>query len=222
MQTLLIAHRGDTINHKENTMEAFRSAFKLGADGIELDIHLENNELIVVHDYLFDRSQKYPTLQDVLNEFAGKGRIEIELKVFTDESLPILKNLLEEYPKLDCELTSSNLFILPRVRQVIPSASLGAIFLPKEFEEWMTAEFIERKVREICKTLDVNVAHIPANILTPTLVKNIHNQGLKIHSHSYLLSIGIDEEVKEYKKFCDSGIDQCTFDNINLIAESRK
>lgn len=95
--------------------------------------------------------------------------------------------------------------------------SLGAIFLPKEFEEWMTEEFLERKINETCKTLDVNVAHVPANILTAAMIKSLHNQNLKVHSHSYLSDMGIDEEVQEYKKFCDWGIDQCTFDNINLL-----
>jgi glycerophosphoryl diester phosphodiesterase len=151
MQTLLIAHRGDTINYKQNAMDAFRSAFAHGAYGIELDIHFENNEFLVVHDYLFDRNQKYPTLKDVLNEFANKGRIEIELKVFTYQSLPVLKNLLEQYTRLDYELTSSNLFILPKVRELMGDASLGAIFLPKEFEEWMTEDFLIRKIVETFK-----------------------------------------------------------------------
>ncbi len=219
MQTLLIAHRGDTINHKQNTMDAFRSAFTHGANGIELDIHLVNSELLVVHDYLFDRSQKYPILRDVLREFASKGRIEIELKVFTDELVPALKKLLDQYPKLDYELTSSNLFILPKVRQVIADASLGAIFLPKEFEEWMSEEFLVRKIIETCKTLDANVAHIPASILTQNLVQSIHKQNLNIHSHIYLSSAGIYEEVTDYNRLCDMRVDQCTFDNINILAE---
>ena len=51
-QMLLIAHRGDTISFKPNTLEAFLSAFDKGADGIELDVHLFRNEIIVVHDFL--------------------------------------------------------------------------------------------------------------------------------------------------------------------------
>ena len=60
MKPLIIAHRGDTVNYPENTIEAFKSAFDKGADGIELDVHLDKNKnVIVVHDYEFDKNKKY-------------------------------------------------------------------------------------------------------------------------------------------------------------------
>ena len=81
MKPLIIAHRGDTINFPENTIKAFESAFKKGADGVELDVHLDQNEnVIVVHDYSFDINKKYPFLKDVLKQFGQKGRLEIEIK----------------------------------------------------------------------------------------------------------------------------------------------
>lgn len=75
MKTLLIAHRGDTINYKENTLEAFESAFRLGADGIELDVQLFKGNLIIVHNYQFDTTEIFPTLDDVLKKFGSSGRI---------------------------------------------------------------------------------------------------------------------------------------------------
>ena len=38
--TAVWAHRGASAYAPENTMEAFRLAQKMGADGIELDVHL--------------------------------------------------------------------------------------------------------------------------------------------------------------------------------------
>lgn len=214
---MLIAHRGDTVNFPENTLGAFESAFEKGADGVECDVHLLSQEIIVVHDYLFDKTKDYPTLGNVLEKFGKKGRIEIELKVFTNEIIPQLQALLRQYPNLDYELTTSNLFILLQVRKSIPKASLGAIFLPKEFEGWMTSEFIERKVIETCMTLNLNVAHVPTSVLTKRLVEKLHQSDLKVHSHSYISSEGIDSEVREYQRFCDWEVDQCTFDNIRLL-----
>lgn len=46
---LLIAHRGGTGLWPENTLEAFRSAIDMGADGIELDVHLTRDGIAVVH-----------------------------------------------------------------------------------------------------------------------------------------------------------------------------
>jgi len=41
MVPLLIVHRGDTVHFPENTLEAFKSAFDLGADGIECDVQCD-------------------------------------------------------------------------------------------------------------------------------------------------------------------------------------
>jgi glycerophosphoryl diester phosphodiesterase len=46
---LQIAHRGGTGLWPENTIEAFTHAIDAGADGIELDVHLSRDGLLVVH-----------------------------------------------------------------------------------------------------------------------------------------------------------------------------
>ena len=49
--TAVWAHRGASAYAPENTMEAFRLAQKMGADGIELDVHLTcDGEILVTHD----------------------------------------------------------------------------------------------------------------------------------------------------------------------------
>ncbi len=69
---LIIAHRGDVSNAPENTLSAFRSAYDLGADGIELDVHLTSDEqLVVFHDRRLDRTSNgsglvnHSTLEEV-------------------------------------------------------------------------------------------------------------------------------------------------------------
>ena len=46
---LRIAHRGGSGLWPENTIEAFRNAIDLGADGLELDVHLSRDGVLVVH-----------------------------------------------------------------------------------------------------------------------------------------------------------------------------
>jgi glycerophosphoryl diester phosphodiesterase len=49
--TLAIAHRGDPIRYRENTLVAFSAAVEAGADMVELDCRLtKDGEVVVVHD----------------------------------------------------------------------------------------------------------------------------------------------------------------------------
>jgi glycerophosphoryl diester phosphodiesterase len=45
----VIAHRGASTRHRENTVEAFLAAARLGADGVELDVRRAADGALVVH-----------------------------------------------------------------------------------------------------------------------------------------------------------------------------
>jgi glycerophosphoryl diester phosphodiesterase len=95
---LVFAHRGGSALAPENTMQAFANGLSLGADGIELDVHLSQDGIAVVnHDATVDRTTDgrgavssmtaaalgrlgVPALGDVLSEFRD-ARVIIELKV---------------------------------------------------------------------------------------------------------------------------------------------
>src|SRR5512136_457455 len=72
---LVIAHRGASAATPQNTLTAFRRALELGADGVELDVHLSADGVpVVMHNFEVDE------LTD------GTGRI-------TDKTLAELKEL---------------------------------------------------------------------------------------------------------------------------------
>jgi glycerophosphoryl diester phosphodiesterase len=95
---LVFAHRGGGALAPENTMDAFANGLSLGADGIELDVHLSQDGVAVVnHDATVDRTTSargavssmtsadlarlgVPALSDVLSRFRD-ARVIIELKV---------------------------------------------------------------------------------------------------------------------------------------------
>ena len=55
--SIVLAHRGASGYAPENTLEAFKLAMEMGADGFELDVHLSaDGELIVIHDETVDRT----------------------------------------------------------------------------------------------------------------------------------------------------------------------
>ena len=99
---LVFAHRGGAALAPENTMPAFDSAVALGADGLELDVRLSRDGVVVVHhDAALDRTTTLtgpvvdktsedlcaagvPSLADVLARHTGV-RVIVELKQNTDE-----------------------------------------------------------------------------------------------------------------------------------------
>ena len=55
-KTKVWAHRGASGYAPENTLDAFRKAVEMGADGIELDVQMtKDGELVVIHDETIDR-----------------------------------------------------------------------------------------------------------------------------------------------------------------------
>jgi glycerophosphoryl diester phosphodiesterase len=54
---LVFAHRGGSALAPENTLAAFENGLALGADGLELDVHLSRDGVVVVHhDRTLDRT----------------------------------------------------------------------------------------------------------------------------------------------------------------------
>ena len=57
MTVIVLAHRGYSAKAPENTMAAFELALAVGADGIELDVHMtRDGEIVVIHDDTLDRT----------------------------------------------------------------------------------------------------------------------------------------------------------------------
>ena len=53
----IVAHRGDSARFPENTLEAFLSAYAMGVDVIETDVHLSKDGVLVIwHDRTLDRN----------------------------------------------------------------------------------------------------------------------------------------------------------------------
>jgi glycerophosphoryl diester phosphodiesterase len=60
-KTMVIAHRGGAKESTENTIETFQRAGRIGADGIETDIRLTRDGVVVIyHDDIFGRVEGLP------------------------------------------------------------------------------------------------------------------------------------------------------------------
>ena len=81
---LIIAHRGASRAAPENSVEAFRLADELGADGVELDVRLATGgRLVVAHDPLPDDRAAVdglPDLTTVLDACGERMLVNVEIK----------------------------------------------------------------------------------------------------------------------------------------------
>jgi glycerophosphoryl diester phosphodiesterase len=141
---LVFAHRGGSALAPENTMDAFANGISLGADGIELDVHLSRDGVVVVHhDATVDRTTAgrgavaaltvadlarldVPALGDVLARFRDP-RVIIELKVNSVELAAAVVDVVRRADAVDrvC-LGSFGLRVLRAARAIEPALATSA------------------------------------------------------------------------------------------------
>ena len=97
MVTRILGHRGASAYAPENTMRSFELALEMGADGVELDVHLsKDGELVVIHDERLDRTTnakgfiKDFTLEELKRFDASNGMAE-----FKGVQIPTLNEVYE-------------------------------------------------------------------------------------------------------------------------------
>ena len=142
---LVFAHRGGSALAPENTMAAFDNGLALGADGLELDVHLSRDGVVVVHHArTLDRTTtlrgpiaertaeelrraSVPTLADALARYRDP-RIIIEMKVNHPELAAATIDVIRRAGAIDrvC-LGSFGLRVLRAARALEPAvATSGA------------------------------------------------------------------------------------------------
>ena len=122
-KTLIIAHRGDSVQAPENTIEACKLALQQGADGLEVDVRLcGSGDMVLFHDKLLYRhfgkykpvylstlkelhSLRFPenkykvqagisSLTDFFEEFKGRALINIDAKTFYADTGHLARELV--------------------------------------------------------------------------------------------------------------------------------
>lgn len=141
-----IAHRGDSIRHPDNTQAAIDSAWKAGADVVEIDVRMSaDGVLLLFHDgQLKDRpvagmtlgelraavpDYQVLTLQDVLKAAQAGQRYLLDLKADGEPFLNRLLALLEASTPAGCEL-------------MLQSTSMEALALLREHAKRPVALFL--------------------------------------------------------------------------------
>ena len=120
----IIAHRGASGTAPENTLPAFRLAWELAADGIELDVRLSADGVVMVHH---DASTQRCSGVDLTVEETDCRRLQ-QLDVgawrgpqYAGVTIPTLQDVLAEVPTGKRVLIEikSGLTIVPALQQVL-------------------------------------------------------------------------------------------------------
>jgi len=165
---LVFAHRGGSALAPENTLAAFANGLALGADGIELDVHLARDGAVVVHhDRTLDRTTSLrgdlrdrtadelrragvPALADVLRAHRD-ARVIVELKVNSSEMAQAVVDVVRRADAVDrvC-IGSFGTRVLRAVRTLEPAIATSA---SREEVRWaLYRSWIARWSREAGKS----------------------------------------------------------------------
>ena len=198
----------------ENTISSFKKAVELGADAIELDVHLcKSREIVVIHDDTVDRTTN------------GTGKVgeltldEIKaLDIEGGEKIPTLREVLEQ---LECQI-----FIEIKAGW----AAIGVAEMVAEFghERLNVISFNENALSAVAamnnkiktglnienEISSVEGAFYSVNpsiqLITPQLVEMIHSKGMKV----FTWTVNGQEDLQ---KAVNAGVDGIMSDNIYAL-----
>jgi len=226
-EKLVIAHRGASGYAPENTLKAFRTAWEMSADMIELDVQETlDGRLVCIHDFELPRTtngegyvgeltyreikeldagqgERVPLLREVLDFAEGRIGVNIEVKALNVEKR--ILELVTEREMLDSVMFSSFMHNTVRVIKNLNACARTAIILSEPRDD------------AVRYTLDLgaNAINPPFETLTPELVKGAHEAHLEVFPYTMndassmrkLLSIGVDGLITDLPDVCVKAVE---------------
>lgn len=211
MKPLIIARCGDSECFPENTLPAFESAIKKGAEGVELDVHLtSDDELIVHHFYNLGSSDNgiglvgEHTLSELKSldsgrwfspEFAGlqkptlaevlelcKGKVRLEIEL-KDSSLHALHKVVQEVEKF--ELVDDVELTTAHYPLLVHVKKLNPRLSTGTFflppPDWMTLRLAQQQILDWSVQLDIQRVHLNLALITPEFVNRLKQNNFAVH-----------------------------------------
>jgi glycerophosphoryl diester phosphodiesterase len=183
-----IAHRGDPVGHRENTLPAFTAAVSLGADMVELDLRrTRDGEIVVLHDQSLQRlwgvdasvgdldladvavlgeaDVRIPTLREVLDAVPDPLMVDFTRR----EVVPGALDVVQDAGALQrCLFVTGNVEALRMLRGLSAEARIGLTWLDGE----------EPPVA-LLEELGAEYWNPMFGLVTPEGVAAVHRAGLK-------------------------------------------
>ncbi len=224
---LVIAHRGDSSNALENSLEAVRRALSYPADMIELDIRKSrDNVLYVMHDKLTIRTaeknidieratsaeiarvklrndEPIPTLTDVIKIVSGKAGLNLEIKS-DGAGLLTAEYLVSSNYKGYILVSSFKEDEVLAVRRAMPHVPTSLIF----------DVFTVRDV-PLYRERGYTIISLRKTTVSEKLVEVCHGQGIQVYVWT------VDDE-DEMLKFISWGVDGIYSNKPEILKEAVK
>jgi glycerophosphoryl diester phosphodiesterase len=187
---LIIGHRGAAGLCPENTVASFQRAVELGVDAVELDVHLCENELCVIHDATLERTsngegavanysltelrkldagqgEKIPLLREVFLLLPDHVGINVELKgAGTAEALA---DFMTGYADRDVLVSSFDHALLEKFQKLSPLVPVAPLF-----SKW------RNNPADAAKKLQSRFVNLSRKIVTPQRCREITAEALGI------------------------------------------
>ena len=211
---LVIAHRGDSSNALENSLEAIHGALAYPVDMIELDIRKSrDNVLYVMHDrsthrtagenidlerstsdkiagVLLRNGEQVPTLSDAIKAVAGKAGLNLELKS-EGTGLLTAEYLVSSDYKGYVLVSSFKEGEVLAVRHLLPRLPVSLIF----------DVFTARDVPAYAKK-GYSIISLRKMTVSEKLIEACHEQGIQV----YVWTVDDEEEMKKFSSWGVDGI----------------
>lgn len=192
--TQIVAHRGASLDHPENTLAAFRGAREQGADGVELDVRrTSDSQLAISHDAHLsdgrllreveagDLPEGVPLLDAALDVLEGLF-VNIELKNIPTEAdfdaghtiaQLVVDHLATRAAIGEILISSFSLDVIDRVHELAPQLPTG----------WLIFDLADREqVLDLTVERGHSAFHPFANHVDQPLVDHAHERGLALNT----------------------------------------
>jgi glycerophosphoryl diester phosphodiesterase len=200
----------------------------LNADYAEFDLHLtQDNEIVICHDadtlrttgmkkVIRDatleelqrldagRGERIPTLKELIK--LSKGKLNLQPEIKAHGMAELIVDMLKRNNLIDTTIISSFDFSeLLKVKALNSRIKIGYL-IPSEITR---VNLFKRYMRKALKN-DFYAIHPHYNSLTPEIMNEAHDNGLKINVWT------VDEE-KIIRKLIELGVDGIITDDLNLL-----
>lgn len=210
-----VGHRGAMGYEPENTLASFQKAVELGADMVELDVHLcKSGELVVTHDETLDRTTngsgkvKNKTLTELksLNVLGGKERIPTLTEVL---------DFIDKRVKVNIELKGRNTafktcqtiqrYVEEKGWQyddfIVSSFRKGELVAVKFFDRYIKVGVLSEVVPPIrlmsfVKAIGAYSVNVPVDRIDKKFVEKAHKNNLKV----FVFATNTDNEIQKAKE----------------------
>ncbi len=215
---MCIAHRGAMGHAPENTLLSIQKAIELGSKYVEIDVHIFDDEIYVIHDdfiitqndekiYLGNKDsnfiksidigsgQNIPTLNEILDCVNKRCCINIELK--GDHTTDSVSHIIRYYVKnrgwefKHFIISSFKLQELMNFRNKIPQIDLGLLISTTDFP------YIEQ-----AKAVNARYVNISFEAFSRDVVEIVHRNDMKV----LVYTVNTKEDITNLKMMGADGI----------------